>query len=119
MDRGAYTDGDAISTMPAIPKLVAIQQRVAKELNCGFFDTYDAMGGNGTMARWYNGHPRMVAADLIHPSPQGARIVAEILTGQMLIGYERYLQHHRSPSGALAHTSEARVHALDQPKGVQ
>ncbi len=95
MDRGTYTNGDSIATMPAIPKLVGIQRRVAAELNCGFFDTYDAMGGNGTMARWYNSHPRMVAADLIHPSPQGARIVAELLTGQMLIGYERYLERHR------------------------
>jgi lysophospholipase L1-like esterase len=92
MDRGTKAGGDSIVTMPAIPKLVAIQQRVAGELGCGFFDTYDAMGGNGTMAKWYDGQPRMVAADLIHPSPQGARIVARSLTGQLLIGYERYLQ---------------------------
>ena len=93
MDRGAR-EGDVISTMPAIPKLVGIQQRVAAELGCGFFNTYAAMGGDGTMQRWYDGHPRMVAADLIHPSPQGARIVAQSLTGQLLIGYERYQQRH-------------------------
>ena len=93
MDRGAR-DGGSITTMPAIPRLVDIQQRVAAELGCGFFNTYAAMGGNGTMERWYDGHPRMVGADLIHPSPQGARIVAQSLTGQLLIGYERYEQHH-------------------------
>jgi lysophospholipase L1-like esterase len=139
MDRGTYLDGNAIATMPAIPRLVAIQQRVAKELGCGFFDTYDAMGGNGTMARWYNGHPRMVAADLIHPSPQGARLVAELLTGQMLIGYERYLQHQHparqlaaagvktsNDLGAPGPDSRTWVHATAststtqaQPKGVQ
>src|ERR1019366_617439 len=89
MDRGAR-DGNSITTMPAIPRLVDIQQRVAAELGCGFFNTYAAMGGSGTMERWYDGHPRMVGADLIHPSPQGARIVAQSLTGQLLIGYERY-----------------------------
>jgi lysophospholipase L1-like esterase len=93
MDRGAK-DGDAIATMPAIPKLVEIQKRVAAEMGCGFFDTYDAMGGDGTMAKWYTRQPRMVAADLIHPSPQGARIVAQLLTGQLLVGYERFLQRH-------------------------
>jgi lysophospholipase L1-like esterase len=98
MDRGTKSSGDSIVTMPAIPRLVAIQQRVAAELGCGFFDTYDAMGGDGTMAQWYNGHPRMVAADLIHPSPQGARIVAQLLTGQLLIGFERYLQRSRHPA---------------------
>jgi lysophospholipase L1-like esterase len=96
MDRGTR-DGDSITTLPAIPRLVAIQQRVAAELGCGFFNTYAAMGGEGTMQRWYDGHPRMVAADLIHPTPQGARIVAQALTGQLLIGYERYQQHHTRP----------------------
>ena len=104
MDRGTRAGGDAIVTMPAIPRIVAIQKRVAAELGCGFFDTYDAMGGSGTMAKWYDGQPRMVAADLIHPTPQGARIVAKSLTGQLLIGYERYLQHH--PPKQLAHTAD-------------
>jgi len=104
MDRGTKGSGDSIVTMPAIPRLVAIQQRVAAELGCGFFDTYDAMGGDGTMAQWYNGHPRMVAADLIHPTPQGARIVAQSLTGQLLIGFERYLQRSRQPVAG-AHTT--------------
>jgi hypothetical protein len=97
MDRGAKGDGEVIVTMPAIPKIVAIQRRVAGELGCGFFDTYDAMGGDGTMAAWYSRQPRMVAADLIHPTPQGARIVARLLTGQLLTGYERYL--HRPAAG--------------------
>jgi lysophospholipase L1-like esterase len=106
MDRGAKGDGDAITTMPAIPKIVAIQRRVAAELGCGFFDTYDAMGGDGTMAAWYNRQPRMVAADLIHPSPQGARIVARLLTGQLLVGYERYL--HRPAAGQMAMAGKMR-----------
>jgi lysophospholipase L1-like esterase len=96
MDRGQRS-GDQISTMPAIPEIVAIQQRVAQQTGCGFFNTYQAMGGLGTMGRWYERHPAMVGADLIHPSPQGARIVAQLLTGQLLIGYERYMQNHQSP----------------------
>jgi hypothetical protein len=50
------------------------------------------MGGEGTMEKWYDDPPRMVAADLIHPTPQGARIVAQHLTEQLLIGYERWVQ---------------------------
>jgi lysophospholipase L1-like esterase len=100
MDRGERS-GDTISTMRAIPEIVAIQQRVAEQTGCGFFNTYQAMGGNGTMALWYNRHPPMVGADLIHPSPQGARIVAQLLTGQLLIGYERYMQNHPRPQPKL------------------
>ena len=94
MDRGERTSGDAITTMRAIPEIVAIQQRVAEQTGCGFFNTYQAMGGPGTMAHWYDRHPPLVGADLIHPSPQGAHIVAQLLTSQLLIGYERYMQNH-------------------------
>jgi lysophospholipase L1-like esterase len=119
MDRGSRGEGDAISTMPAIPKLVEIQQRVAAELGCGFFNTYAAMGGQGTMARWYDGHPRMVAADLIHPTPQGARIVAQDLTGQLLIGYERYLQQHPQRSQPAAAPKVAGVDGGNDRAGLK
>jgi lysophospholipase L1-like esterase len=117
MDRGERTGADSISTMRAIPEIVAIQQRVAAETGCGFFNTYQAMGGNGTMARWYDGHPRMVGADLIHPSPQGARIVAQLLTGQLLIGYERYMQTHPGPQPKLP--APVISATSTQPLGVQ
>jgi len=123
MDRGERSGGDAITTMRAIPEIVAIQQRVAERTGCGFFNTYQAMGGNGTMAQWYNRHPPMVGADLIHPSPQGARIVAQLLTGQLLIGYERYMQNHpgtqpkQSPP-VLSETSTLPEKAA-KPMGVQ
>jgi lysophospholipase L1-like esterase len=120
MDRGARGGRDAIETMPAIPEIVAIQERVAREMGCGFFNTYEAMGGRGTMARWYDGHPRMVGADLIHPTQQGARIVAELLTGQLLIGYERYLQDHpaRRPQQPLT-VAGGTSNQLDKPRGVR
>jgi lysophospholipase L1-like esterase len=118
MDRGERS-GDTITTMRAIPEIVAIQQRVAEQTGCGFFNTYQAMGGNGTMARWYDHHPAMVGADLIHPSPQGARIVAQLLTGQILIGYERYMQTHPvSPKLPAPAISDASSQAA-KPQGVR
>jgi lysophospholipase L1-like esterase len=121
MDRGERS-GDAIATMRAIPEIVEIQKRVARQMGCGFFNTYEAMGGLGTMARWYDGQPRMVAADLIHPSPQGARIVAESLTGQLLIGYERYRQDHLergTAAGVGTPRQLGKADAVSKPKGVQ
>ncbi len=122
MDRGTR-NGDSIETIKAIPEIVEIQKRVAKQMGCGFFNTYEAMGGNGTMAKWYDGHPRMVAADLIHPTPQGARIVAESLTGQLLIGYERYIENHPGqkpkPVAASPVTVPDKTNVAEKPKGVQ
>ena len=94
MDRGERGGLNEIHTMATIPEIVAIQARVAADLHCAFFDTFNAMGGDGTFARWYTASPRLVTADLIHPTPQGARIVAEQLVRNLMLGYEQWKQAH-------------------------
>jgi len=89
MDRG-YRFGGEIQTMPTIPEIVTIQRRVAQETGCAFFDTFRAMGGEGTMARWYATQPRLVSADFIHPNPAGGKLIAEIFTRQIISGLDRY-----------------------------
>ncbi|MEO6804367.1 MAG: GDSL-type esterase/lipase family protein, partial [Granulicella sp.] len=90
MDRGERSGIDEINTMATIPRIVAIQKRVAFDTHCAFFDTFDAMGGDGTMSRWYAGKPRLVAGDLIHPTPQGAFIIAQIFVKNLNAGYDSY-----------------------------
>jgi lysophospholipase L1-like esterase len=89
MDRGQKNGGE-IETLPTIPRIVEIQRRVAAELGCGFFNTFEAMGGAGTMARWYDSQPRLVSADFIHPTPAGARIVATAFVRELTSGLNRY-----------------------------
>jgi lysophospholipase L1-like esterase len=91
MDRGDRT-GAEIHTMPGILHIVEIQKRVAKETGCGFFNTFEAMGGESTMGRWYDGNPRLVAADLIHPNLQGAGIVSDAFVKALILGFESYKQ---------------------------
>jgi lysophospholipase L1-like esterase len=90
MDRGTRAGADGIVTMATIPRIVALERRVAADTGCGFFDTFDAMGGEGTMARWYTGEPRLVSADLIHPSPAGGKIIATALVKEIDRGLNRY-----------------------------
>jgi hypothetical protein len=73
---------------------VAIQRQVAAETHCAFFDTYDAMGSKGTMARWYAASPRLVTADLLHPTPQGAAIVGGLFVEQLELRYDRWKVQH-------------------------
>jgi lysophospholipase L1-like esterase len=94
MDRGERTGLDEIKTMSTIPEIVAIQRQVATETHVAFFDTYDAMGGDGTMARWYAASPRLCTADLLHPTPQGATIVAGLFVDQLGLGYNRWKMQH-------------------------
>ena len=109
MDRGQRAGGNSIETMPTIPKLVAIQERVAADTGCAFFNTFQAMGGEGTMQRWYDSKPRLVGGDLIHPSPAGAKIVATAFVDQLQQGYARYTARaqHTAPAAATAPTQTA------------
>jgi lysophospholipase L1-like esterase len=90
MDRGERNDRGEIETIAAMPRLVKIEARIADETGVAFFNTFQAMGGEGTMARWYAAEPRLVGADYIHPMPAGAKIVGELLYGALRDGYNDY-----------------------------
>jgi len=90
MDRGERNERGEIETIAAMPRLVKIEARVAEETGVAFFNTFQAMGGDGTMARWYAAEPRLVGSDYIHPMPAGAKIVGELLYGSLRDGYNEY-----------------------------
>lgn len=90
MDRGVREASGQIGTLVTIPRLANIQERVAAETGCGFFNTYLAMGGAGAMGRWYEAEPRLVGGDFIHPMPAGARIVGNLLYQALFDGYNQY-----------------------------
>lgn len=90
MDRGERKPSGEIDTVPVMGRLVTIEGRVASETGAAFFNTFEAMGGPGTMGRWYSAEPRLVGADFIHPMPAGARIVGELLYDALRNGYNQY-----------------------------
>ena len=96
MDRGTRGPGGSIVTRPMIPKLVAYQRRIAAETGCAFFDTYSAMGGEGTVAKWYEARPRLMGGDFTHPTWQGSEIVGNLISDAIINSYEKYKQQHSS-----------------------
>lgn len=92
MDRGKRAPGGKIITMPSIPLIVEMQRRVALEENCAFFNTFKAMGGEGTMAKWAAGKGKnhLVGGDLTHPTAQGAEIVGSLIYEALNDGYTKF-----------------------------
>ncbi|HTR35887.1 MAG TPA: GDSL-type esterase/lipase family protein [Bryobacteraceae bacterium] len=90
MDRGQRDSTGHIVTVPTIPRLVEIQRQVAAEMDCAFFNTFQAMGGQGTMARWYEAQPRLVSADFMHPLPGGARKVGILLYEALNAAFQQF-----------------------------
>ena len=90
MDRGAKSATGEIDTIPTMPRLVATESKIAADTGVAFFDTFEAMGGSGTMGRWYTSEPRLVGSDYIHPMPAGARIVGELLFSALREGFNQF-----------------------------
>jgi lysophospholipase L1-like esterase len=76
MDRASRT-GDELKSLSIIPLIVREQRKVAQDLGCAFFDTFTAMGGNGSMPRWVR--RGLGQADLTHPTAVGAEILGNWL----------------------------------------
>jgi hypothetical protein len=89
MDSGKKYD-QAILTHPIIPHIVNEQRAVARELGCAFWNTFEAMGGHGSMAVWAK--RGLAQADLIHPSGWGAQVLGTWLYAALTRGYHEYLR---------------------------
>jgi lysophospholipase L1-like esterase len=95
LDRAERAEGGRIRTRAVIPELVAAQREVALAEGCGFFDTFSAMGGQGTIARWLKADPALASWDFTHPTPAGAEVLGGLLYGALLEGYARYTSAHQ------------------------
>ncbi len=102
MDRGEKGSDGAISTPAALPRLIDVQRQVAAETGCAFFNTFEAMGGEGTMARWYLSTPRLVSADYMHPMPAGAAKVGALFGNALISAYELRSDRLREADGPLS-----------------
>ena len=91
LDQGERNARGDIVTLPALPGIVAVQRKVAEAEGCGFFDTYQAMGGQGSVARWYRARPRMFSPDFRHATPAGYAVIGEMYYQALLKGFADYL----------------------------
>jgi hypothetical protein len=87
MDRARQVE-DGMITVPVIPLIVEEQRKVAHEVGCAFWNTFEAMGGRGSMARWVR--RELGQADLTHPTGAGAERLGNWLYAALLEGFERY-----------------------------
>lgn len=115
MDRGDRDASGTIVTPKSLTRVVEIQSKVAADTGIGFFNTFEAMGGPGTMAKWYTDTPRLVSADLLHPMPAGARKVGKLFYDALLAGYLRHKVMERSKSLPNVASSEPRPQAPKPP----
>jgi lysophospholipase L1-like esterase len=88
LDRAQKSGDGALHTMPVIKKLVDAQKKVAGEAGVAFYNFYEAMGGEDSMATWVK--KGLAGSDLTHPSPQGGEVLGDLLFKALTSGYDTW-----------------------------
>ena len=90
LDRAERGAGGELVTKPVILKLREVQRRVALSKHFAFWDTFSAMGGEGSMAKWVKSQPQLAGGDLTHPTPAGAEILGNLFARALTSGFDAY-----------------------------
>jgi lysophospholipase L1-like esterase len=90
-DRVLGPRGQRRSLMAAI---VDRQREVARESGCAFWNTFEAMGGEGSATAWRRMSPPLMGGDNTHPTPIGAELLGSQIARALISGYEWWRDAH-------------------------
>jgi lysophospholipase L1-like esterase len=82
--------GAQIVSRDVVPRMVEAQRKAAQDSGCAFFDTFEAMGGDGSAGRWYKRSPRLMSGDLGHATASGHQVIGELFYRALLRAYIEY-----------------------------
>ena len=107
-----------IRTLPTIPLIVSAQRRAAFDSGCAFYDTWQAMGGEDAMRRWYKARPRLAMGDFRHATPAGYEIIGNMFYKALLAGFARHLAGDSWVEPASAASKEAETESGSPASGI-
>ncbi len=109
----AVKRGTSVVSRGVMPSLVSAQREAAFESGCAFFDTFDAMGGVGSMATWVL--RGLGQQDLTHPSTVGADVIGEWIYQAMMDRYRVFREGGGVMAAASARVAPAMSGATGMP----
>ena len=94
-DRSQRRQGQFV-TMPVIPFLISAQEKIAFDNKLMFWNLYEAMGGENSMAGFANSKPALANKDYTHLNFAGGRKVGLSLAGSFIYEVEKYQKRRKS-----------------------
>jgi lysophospholipase L1-like esterase len=82
------SDSGGYVARPRIREIVEVQERVASEMGCGFWDTLAFMGGEMSMTTWVRALPPMAKDDHIHFTRRGYTRIGMGLVDAMMANFD-------------------------------
>lgn len=89
-DRNYKTENGDLRTMPGVKNLIRYQQNIAATSGVAFWNMFEAMGGEGSMAKLVHGKPSMANYDYTHINFRGGKHLAGLLYETLMYGKEQY-----------------------------
>lgn len=112
-DRNYKTETGELRTMPGIKNLIRYQQNVAAESGIAFWNMFEAMGGEGSMAKMVHAKPSLANYDYTHINFRGGKQLASLLYETLLYGKEQH--QRRSNFGKISQPKVYERHASSIP----
>ncbi|MDD3911182.1 MAG: hypothetical protein PHZ22_03230 [Bacteroidales bacterium] len=85
-DRGHRMEDGSIRTMPGIKLLLDTQNIMAKKSGIAFWNTFEAMGGEGSMVKMVENKPPLANLDYTHINYRGGKMIAKKLFNALMEG---------------------------------
>lgn len=82
--------GGEMKTYPALAEVVDSLREMSLQQGVAFWDMFSAMGGKGSIVKWYRAKPQLAGGDFIHFTPKGAEKMADMLYGTLQLYYRFY-----------------------------
>lgn len=89
-DRNYKTENGDLRTMPGVRNLIRYQQNIAAESSIAFWNMFEAMGGEGSIAKLVHAKPSMANYDYTHINFRGGKHLAGLLYETLIYGKEQY-----------------------------
>ncbi|MDR0972819.1 MAG: hypothetical protein LBM61_02375 [Prevotellaceae bacterium] len=89
-DRDEKDENGNLRTMPGMKNLLRYQQNMAAATGIAFWNMYEAMGGEASMAKLVESDPPMANYDYTHINFRGGNYIAGLLFEAIVYGKEQY-----------------------------
>ena len=76
--------------MPGVKNLIRFQKALAAETHVAFWNLFEAMGGEGSMAALVHQSPSLANYDYTHINFRGGKHIANLLFETLVYGKEQY-----------------------------
>jgi len=101
----ARREESQVVSYPNLEKIRDAQKNAAFKAGCAFWDSYEAMGGEGSMSNWVFSKPPLARKDFIHLTYTGSNKLAEMFLKSLMSYFKKYEESKKTENAENGETT--------------